>query len=118
MTGAGGEDLKDRDERKLKKLILACVDVAAKELLHSALEEYATGNEKGSTVESLDEGTLLLSPESTKSSANVLATPETPMATAVDDVVTPTVDQEVIVVDEDEGRTNMNQRICPNACRR
>jgi hypothetical protein len=58
----GESNISPRAERKLHRLILACVDTAAKDLLISALEKYSFGKE-GGLQEAGNTKEILLSPE-------------------------------------------------------
>jgi hypothetical protein len=74
-AGISGErDITARGGRKLQRLILACVDAAAKELLQGTLEKYALGKEMGfeSTANAKQ---MIMSPERTASQSGVLVTP-------------------------------------------
>jgi hypothetical protein len=91
-TGDG--KISQRSARQLQRLIGACVDVAAKELLHSALEKYAL--QKNSCV---FEGTQ------SESSSLMLTSPDKASSAAVETIaVTPatTVDQESVDLSDDE----------------
>jgi hypothetical protein len=55
-------NMSPRAERKLHRLILACVDVAAKELLYSAFAKYSLGKEPGIHETANTKG-ILMSPE-------------------------------------------------------
>jgi hypothetical protein len=70
----GERNITARAGQKLQRLILACVDVAAKELLHSALAKYTLGKEMGfeSTANAKQQ---ILSPERIASQSGVLVTP-------------------------------------------
>jgi hypothetical protein len=57
----GESNISPRAERKLHRLILACVDTAAKELLYSALEKYSFAGKAGGLQEAANtKGVLAL----------------------------------------------------------
>jgi hypothetical protein len=101
VTGAGSNGdgtISLRASRKLHRLIVACVDVAAKELLQSALDKYALEKESFVAIDKVS----LLSPERVSSSTlvNGIVTPATsvfvdPITEPRDDNVQPLDDSDI-----------------------
>jgi hypothetical protein len=96
----GDGSLSERTTRRLQRMILCCVDIAAKELLQASLEKYAS--EKESFV-AKSEQSLIMSPEKVHSSASAVATVVTPASVVIPSVITATVDNEIEVLNIDSG---------------
>jgi hypothetical protein len=101
VTGAvkTGEDrISLRSARNFHRLLLSCVDVAAKELLHASLEKYA--NQKDSIVE----GKEMLSAEklSSSSTARVVSPPDETRPAAAVFANVDEDDETVFDIDDDE----------------
>jgi hypothetical protein len=59
----GDQRLSARATRKFQRLFVACVDTAAKELIHATLEKFASINESLGVEEKLQSKAFILSPE-------------------------------------------------------
>jgi hypothetical protein len=104
---SGDEKISPRSLRKLHRLFVCCVDIAAKELLQASLEQYA--NEK---EECLVADKTLLSPERVSSSSVAAGTVVTPS-----DVITAigndndTAEMELLLDDDDLSTTTTTTTI-------
>jgi phage terminase small subunit len=72
----GDASMSPRVSRKLERMMVAYVDVAAKDILHSALEKFAAQNEKYA-CEIMD-AKVIVSPEKAMSSTIEVVTPSVP----------------------------------------
>jgi hypothetical protein len=100
-AGKSGErNISPRAQRKLQRLILACVDVAAKELLYTVLEKYSVGKEMGLEELGNPKGSSLMSPERIVSEPQVLVTPSGIETIEVDGVEA--LQEDTITLDDDD----------------
>lgn len=99
----GDDKISARSSRKLHRLVLLCVDYAAKELLASALEKYANAKETSETT--------FMSPDKVASGATGIDVLVTPSSTTVEDSLAPPIEEfetiEVVDVDEDDDDESM-----------
>jgi hypothetical protein len=92
------EQLSQRAGRKLQRLIAGSVDLAAKELLHSMLEKYASENLL--LVDDCGKQDTLLSPE--KVSSTTTTTTTTATVTPMGSQTSHGINGEQVIVDDDE----------------
>jgi hypothetical protein len=94
----GDGNISKRARRKLQRLMVACVDGAARDLLHSALEKFAAMQEDTYCMD----GKALLSPDRVMSTATFI-TPEAglppPLGSITADV---TLENETVALDSDD----------------
>jgi hypothetical protein len=96
---SGDGTISPRAGRKLQRLILACVDIAAKELLQAVLEKYALGKEMGMATP-MNPKELLMSLERIQSQGGIV-TPSSGIST----ISAIAIDEENIVeenIDDDD----------------
>jgi hypothetical protein len=99
----GESNITKRVKRKLQRLIVACVDEAAKDLLHAALDKFALQHDPYSMMD----GKAMLSPDKVSSGSKITVTPEasapwTPPVVTITTGKVAFLDNDTVVLDSDD----------------